>query len=287
MTPLDEPIEHVQSVRRRHKGLIDGTMLHLARAATRYWTAERLANNDGLLQSLDPRIKMVGLLVLVMSSALATNIAVLLSLLGIGAGLAYCSRLRILGLAKNIWFRLLFFTIPLALPAVFLTPGNILYRLPGLNWPMTLQGLRSATYLVLRTEAAMTFSLLLVLCTPWQHILKSLRVLRVPGVLVALLSMTQRYIFLLLEVARDMCEARQSRLIGTLTATDHRRWAVASIGVLLEKTFEMGNEVHLAMQARGFRGDFDTLDDFRTRPRDWLMLTAFLGTAAAVVLFGS
>ena len=95
--------------------------------------------------------------------------------------------------------------------------------------------------------------------------------------------MTQRYIFLLLQVARDMCEARQSRTVGTLTKADHRRWAIASVGVLLEQTFELSSEIHLAMLARGFRGEgeINTLDDFRTRPRDWVMLVAFLGTAAA------
>jgi hypothetical protein len=35
----------------------------------------------------------------------------------------------------------------------------------------------AARYLVLRAEAATTFSLLLVLCTPWAHVLKALRVL--------------------------------------------------------------------------------------------------------------
>ena len=272
---------------RRRQGLIGGTMFHLARAWTRSQTAERLARADGLLQRLDPRVKVVGLLALIISSALAANLPVLLGLLGIGAGQAYFSGVRVLGLARRLWLRLSLFTGPLALPAVFLTPGDIVYRLPALDWPVTLQGLRSAAYLVLRAEAATTFSLLLVLCTPWAHVLKALRVLRVPAMLVVLLAMTQRYIFLLLQVARDMCEARQSRTVGTLTAADQRRWAVASIGVLLEKTFELSSEIHLAMQARGFRGEVDTLDEFRTRAGDWAMLAAFLSTAAAAVWLGA
>ncbi|HWY86226.1 MAG TPA: cobalt ECF transporter T component CbiQ [Gemmataceae bacterium] len=287
MTPPHPPSGRAGRPRRQRRGLIGGTMLHLARAWTRSETAERLARAHGLLQCLDPRVKVVGLLALVVTSALAANLPVLLGLLAIGAGLASLSGVRVLGLARRLWLRLSLFTGPLALPAVFLTPGDIVYRLPILDWPMTLQGLRSAAYLVLRAEAATTFSLLLVLCTPWARVLKALRVLRVPAVLVVLLAMTQRYIFLLLQVARDMCEARQSRTVGTLTTADQRRWAVASIGVLLEKTFELSSEIHLAMQARGFRGEVDTLDDFRTQPRDWVMLTVFLGMAVAAAWLGA
>jgi cobalt/nickel transport system permease protein len=271
--------------RRLRRGLVEGTMQHLARAAARSQTAERLARADGLLQSLDPRVKVIGLLALVVGSALAANLLVLLLLMAIGAGLAYLSRVRILGLARRLWLRLFYFTGPLALPALFLTPGDAIYRLPWLDWPVTAQGLRGAVFLVLRAEAATTFSLLLILCTPWANILKALRVLHLPAVLVVLLAMTQRYIFLLLEVAREMCEARQSRSIGKLTAKDHRRWAVKSIGVLLEETFRLSNEIHLAMMARGFRGEVDTLDDFQTRRRDWVMLAAFLATAAAACWF--
>jgi cobalt/nickel transport system permease protein len=285
MTTGTLPARRTQPHRHR-RGLVEGTMHHLARAAARCQIAERLARVDGLLQSLDPRIKVVGLLALVVASALAANLAVLLALLGFGTVLAHLSGVRILGLIRRLWLRLLFFTGPIALPAIFLTPGDVLHRLPILDWPITAQGVRGATFLVLRAEAATTFSLLLVLCTPWAHVLKALRVLRLPTVLVALLAMTQRYIFLMLQVARDMCEARQSREVGALTAADHRRWAVASIGVLLEGTFALSSEIHLAMLARGFRGEVDTLDDFRTRPHDWVMLVAFLGAAAAACGFG-
>ena len=135
---------------RRRRGLVEGTLRHLARAATRSQTAERLAHGDGLLQSLDPRIKVVGLLALVVGSALAANLVALLGLLVVGAALAYCSRVRILGLAKRLWLRLLLFTGPLALPAIFLMPGDVVFRLPMLDWPVTSQGLRGAAFLVLR-----------------------------------------------------------------------------------------------------------------------------------------
>lgn len=89
----------------------------------------------------------------------------------------------------------------------------------------------------------MTLSLLLVLSTPWAQVLKALRALFVPSVLVVILGMTYRYIFLLMQTAREMLESRQSRTVGRLTGSERRRVATASVGVLLGKTMELSSEV--------------------------------------------
>jgi len=59
---------------------------------------------------------------------------------------------------------------------LFLTPGRPLYALPLLGWIVTAQGLRAVLYLIMRAQTAATFSVLLVLCTPWSSLLKALRV---------------------------------------------------------------------------------------------------------------
>ena len=53
-----------------------------------------------------------------------------------------------------MWLGALGFTGAIAVPAIFLTPGRVLYRLPGLSWPVTAQGLTTASYLILRVETA-------------------------------------------------------------------------------------------------------------------------------------
>ncbi len=75
----------------------------------------------------------------------------------------------------------------------------------------------AATLLVLRVETAVTLTTLLVLTTPWMHILKSLRSLHVPQEVVMMLAMTHRYVFLLAETAGQMFESRQSRTVGELS----------------------------------------------------------------------
>ena len=248
--------------------------------------AEELAKADGLLQRLDPRVKVVGLLALVIAAALARNILVILGLFGVAIALALLSRVPIRTLAARVWLGALLFTGTLALPAIFITPGQVIYQLPLLGWPITAQGLGAATYLITRVETAATLSLLLILCTPWAQVLKALRVLRMPVVFVVILGMTYRYIFLMLQIAQDMFESRQSRMVGRLSGADQRRLAGASVGVLLSKSIQLSSDVYLAMLSRGFRGEIYTLDDFQMQMRDWIALAGLIAIAVLAFWLG-
>ena len=272
--------------RRRKKSFVERTIAELSGAMERALYAEELARADGLLQRLDPRVKVAGLLALIVAAALSRQILVILGLFAAALALALLSRVPLRTLATRVWVGALLFTGMLALPAIFITPGQAVYRLPLLGWPITAQGLASAAYLVTRVETAATLSLLLILTTPWTHVLKAMRVLRVPVVFVVILGMTFRYIFLLLQTARDMFESRQSRMVGQLEGPDRRRLASASVGVLLSKTLQLSGDVYMAMQSRGFRGEVYTLDDFVMRARDWAALAGFVGLAALAFWLG-
>lgn len=272
--------------RRGRKGFVERTITDLAAAMERALYAEELARADGLLQRLDPRVKVIGMLALIVVTALTRSILVILGLFAVALVLALLSRVPIRTLATRVWIGALLFSGLLALPAIFITPGRVVYQLPLLGWPVTAQGLGSAAYLVTRVETTATLALLLILCTPWTHVLKALRVLQVPALVIVILGITYRYIFLMLQTAHDMFEARQSRMVGALEGAERRRLASASVGVLLGKTFQLSNEVYLAMLARGFRGEVYTLDEFQMRPRDWVGLVGLLGLAALAFWLG-
>ena len=98
--------------------------------------------------------------------------------------------------------------------------------------------------------------------------------------------MTYRYIFLMLQTAHDMFEARRSRTVGELVGSDSRRLAAATAGVLLAKSFHLSSETYLAMQSRGFRGQVSSIDEFRMHVRDWITLALGIGGSIAVFWFG-
>lgn len=239
-------------------------------------------SQTGALQRVDPRIKVVGMLATIVSVAAAHSLLAMAGMFLIAASLAVASRISLADLARWVWMPVLLFTGCIALPAIFITPGDPVHA----GWPVTAQGVRTAGYLLLRAETAVSLSTLLVLTTRWAHILKALRVLRLPVVFVVILGMTYRYLFLILETALDMFESRKSRTVGVLDASDSRRLATATVGVLLSKSYHLSADVHLAMQSRGFRGEVYMLDDFEMRPADWCWLFFFFAAAAAVVWAG-
>jgi cobalt/nickel transport system permease protein len=272
--------------RKRRANFLERTIAGLADIFDQSIYAEELADQDGLLQRLDPRVKVIGLLLLVVAVAMARNFAVIVTLFVVAVGLALLSHVSIKRLATRIWLGVLAFTGLIALPAIFITPGQPLFQLPLLGWTVTEQGVRTALYLLTRVETATTLSVLLVLTTPWMHVLKALRILRVPVIIVVILGMTYRYIFVLLQTAAEMLESRRSRLVGHLDGPDQRRLASASVGVLLGKSIQLSSEVYLAMLSRGYRGDVYLLDDFQMHRNDWIALVAFLAIALAAFWFG-
>jgi cobalt ECF transporter T component CbiQ len=267
-------------------GVIGRTVRGFTEALGQTLVSEHSARERGLLQALDPRVKLVGLLALVIAAALSRKLVVMVALFGLGIVLAVASRLNLWALAKRVWLVALGFTAMIAAPALFLTPGAALYRLPFGSLAITVQGARSALLLIARVESAVTLSTLLVLTTPWMHLLKALRTLLVPVEVIVLLAMTHRYVVLLTETANQMFESRQSRMVGRLSGRQQRRLMVNTGGVLLSKTLEMGNQVFLAMQARGFRGEVRLLTDFRLRGWDYLAICGFAAAAVAAVVAG-
>ena len=268
------------------RGVVERSLASFVDALEHAFYAEESAKKIGLLQKLDPRIKIAAVFPLIVIAALARRLGVIVALFATAVVLALLSRVPLATLAKRVWLGVLTFTGFISFPALFLTPGVAIYTLPLLGWSVTEQGLRAAMYLIMRAETAATFSVLLVLCTPWSFVLKALRVLRLPIVLVVILGMTYRYIFLFLRNAHDMFMSRKSRLVGHLDGREQRRAATASAGVLMSKTIQLSGDVYLAMRSRGFQGEVYVLDEFQTHWFDWAMLVVFISIALLAFWFG-
>lgn len=236
--------------------------------------ADGIARRDGLLQGLDPRTKLGGLIALIAAAAMTRSVAALCGLLLLIATVAAASRIGPRRLWP-LWVGVLGFTGLIAAPAMFLVPGPLI--LPGVSWP----GLRSAAFLVLRAEVSTTLALATILTTPWPHLLKALRSLGIPLVVVMIAGMTERYIFALAETAVRTAEGRESRRVGRLDAAEKRRQAGAAAGMLFVRSLDLAEEVHQAMVSRGWRGEPALMVEFRFGSND---LAAALGVFAVVVV---
>jgi len=265
---MSDPLQHLLT---SQGGFLNRTLAGLGALLDMSAAADDSARRGGLLQGLDARVKLGAAASLIGTAAWAARWEPIAGVVAVAALLALASNLP-LGAIGKVWTSALFFTGLVALPAIVLTPGVELARVPWTNWPITEQGLRGAGFLVGRALASTAVCSVLMLSTPWNHLLKAMRLFRLPVVVVVLIGTTFRYIFLFVQLAMDMLESKRSRVAGPLPPPERRRMAIASAGVLMSKAFELNSEVHLAMQARGFRHEVRLLEEFSLRLRDYVAL---------------
>ncbi len=271
---------------RIRRGFVERTIDSLMRMSQEALYAENIARTPGLLQRLDPRIKLAGLGALVLAVIAVHRLWLLWALFLSSILLTLLSKIPLRVVAVRVWLAVLGFTGLIALPALFLIPGQTAASLPLLNWVVTRQGLSSAEFLVLRAETAATLVLAVIVTTPWHRLLRALRLFRIPAALVVILEMTYRYTFVFLRAANQLFESRRARLLGSIDPAQQRSSAAAMAGVLLHKSLSLSDDVHQAMQARGFRGDIRLLDDLNVSRADWLKLAGILLLAAGTIWLG-
>ncbi len=271
---------------KKRQGVIEHTLSDISHTLEQSIFAEDIARQRGLLQSIDPRVKVLSMVALLIAVGLSRSLAVIIGLYLLTLVLARVSAVPMSFFIKRVWLFMPFFTGIIALPALFITPGPTLVQLP-LGLMITRTGAMTALFLLLRVSTSVSLAILLVLTTPWNSVLKALGVLHVPDVFVLILGMTYRYIYLLLHTVNDMFLSRKSRVMGRLSGAEERRLIAASAGTLLGKSLHLSGEVYLAMQSRGFRGYPRTMDTFKMRALDWACLIGMLLVTGIAIWLGS
>jgi cobalt/nickel transport system permease protein len=279
---------------------LDKTLLSVSRAAEQFLFSEQFAARAGFLQSLDIRIKLITfLLLLVLISFLHTPVT-LWFLYASSLLLAVTSRIPLWFFLKRVWLFVPLFAAAIILPAILniITPGETLWTVITLGHPytwgpytipdeitITRQGLWGGILFVSRVAASVSFAVLFTLTHRWAEIFAGLRSLRVPRIFVSTLSMTERYLFVLLRMIQDMYRARKSRTIRPLPVAAERNWIASRIGVTFRKSLEMSGDIYRAMLSRGFCGEYRSLNRFSARTIDYLWLMTVISLSGILVLF--
>lgn len=196
-----------------------------------------------------------------------------LSLLPTGSfaalGLAWLATLVVATIAQLGTFRAArtaFFAAPFllaALPLVFTRPeaplGSIV--LGPLTLTISGEGLRLFGTIAAKSWVSVQAALLLAMTTPVHELVDGLRALRLPRIMVAIISFMYRYLAVLSEEAGRLLRARASR---SAAASSRRsggtlRWRATVTGrlagTLFLRSYERSERVYAAMQARGFEGE--------------------------------
>jgi len=269
--------------RRASRSLARRTADALASAVAEVLANDEVASRPGLMQRLDPRVKLISILGFAVTVSFVHSLPVLLAMAVLTVALAVASRIAAGPFLRKVWAAAGFFGVLLAAPAVtaWITPGTVL--VPFGPASITYPGLLVAARLVLRVAGGAGFGLLVMLTTRWTDLLAALTAMRVPDLVVATLAMTQQQIMSLLRTVENMHLARESRMLSTASAGQDRGWVVERMAFVARKSFKTADDVYDAMLARGFSGAVPTLSRLATGPRDWTWLLVSVASCAAML----
>jgi cobalt/nickel transport system permease protein len=250
---------------------------------------DRYQTGESPIHHLDPRVKVVMTVLFILSNvllpdgawlafALAWGLILLISVLA-GLGLGYALKRS-------------FVALPFALAAVtvvFNLPGEPLFvwKLGPWHLVATDAGMIRFASIVIRTWLSVQMAILLTATTRFPDLMHALEHLRVPQLLVAIISFMYRYLFVITDEAMRLMRARESRSAqpasggGGGSISWKARVTGNMVGQLFLRSYERSDRVYNAMLARGYNGQFLTINPHVMSASDW---TIGVGAVAILVL---
>ena len=214
-----------------------------------------------LLHRLDPRVKILLLLLLMAEIFIFTSWTAYGLIIALTCGLMYCSGVPLMVLLRSLrpllWIIVLTFIIH-----ILGTPGETAYQLGVIN--ITWEGLNRGTFICLRLMLLILLSSLLTFTTSPVKLTDAMEALLSPfrrfGLpaheLAMMMTIALRFVPTLIEETDRIMKAQQSRGVDFTTGSIFTRLkAMVPILVpLFLSAFRRADELALAMEARCYRG---------------------------------
>ncbi len=248
---------------------------------------DQYSNRDSLIHRLDPRSKLVATLAFIAAVALTPSAGWLVYCLYfiIIAALILLSRVPLLYISRRSLV-IIPFVLLVAIFIPFFKEGEVAFGFNIWAWHLSLthNGLQLLWSILAKSWLSILSLILLTSTTGFASLLKGLEQLRMPRVMVMLLSFMYRYIFLLTDEVMRMKQARDSRNFGGKRL---RQMSIVGnmIGTLFIRSYERGERVYAAMVSRGFDGHSRTLDRLHFSRLDTCFITAIILVLVCINLF--
>jgi len=242
---------------------------------------DQYSDRDSLIHRLDPRTKFITTLVFILAviSTPPTRWQAFALYLFLVATLLLLSKVPIIYVLKRSLV-IMPFVLMIAVFIPFFKGGEVAgsYNIWVWQVSVTYSGLQVLWNVLIKAWLSILSLIWLTSTTKLANLLKGLERLRMPRVMIMILSFMYRYIFVLVDEVMRMRQARDSRNFG-----GKRLWQLRTIGnmigTLFIRSYERGERVYAAMLARGFDGHSRTLDRLNFRQAD-----AYFGIGLSLVL---
>ena len=248
---------------------------------------DQYSDRDSFIHRLDPRTKFITTLIFILAVALTPpnrwQVFALYFLLI--ATLIFVSKVPILYVFKRSLV-IIPFVLMVAIFIPFFKEGEVAgsYNIWLWQVSVTYSGLQVLWNILAKAWLSILSLILLTSTTKMTNLLKGLEQLRMPKLMVMILSFMYRYIFVLIDEVMRMKQARDSRNFG-----GGWWWQLRTIGnmigTLFIRSYERGERVYAAMLARGFDGRSRTLNRLSFKPADAYFAVGFNLMVVLTVVF--
>ena len=242
---------------------------------------------------LDARVKLVLVVAFILTSALTPIGAwpVYLLLLALILSVELLSDLGMPFYLKRALLALPF--VLAALPILVTTRGETLLALP-FGLAVSLPGLDKFLSIAFKSWVSVQAAILLATTTEFPDILRAMRSLRLPRLLVAIIGLMWRYIFVIVDEVLRLLRARASRSAESdqpgLRSGGSLFWRARVTGTMAGSLFlrslERSDRIYNAMLARGYDGEVRGLPRPGLRPLDWAIFAISLAVLTLLLSFG-
>ncbi|ADP77596.1 cobalt ABC transporter, inner membrane subunit CbiQ [Methanothermus fervidus DSM 2088] len=246
---------------------------------------EKDAKKNSPIHNLDPRVKLIIFIFLVVYAVHTQSFYVLIALELYLFLLIFISKLDFITFLKRLLLVLPFGGF-IAIFQIFIRPGHILLSLP-LGIHITFEGLVYGTFLLLKLITCVTSVLMLSSTTPLQDLVEAGKRLHLPPLFMMLISITVRYLFYFYEKFVTITNAQKSRCFSiwnkNLPYLLRLRKIGETIAIVFLKAYEQGEKVYLSMLSRGYNEE--SISNYHTHVKLKMSDYIFIISNVALVLF--
>lgn len=259
----------LKKIRRGRADYLEKTLADIQKIMAEDMYQTGTAGHKGFLQGLNPRIKLLGIGLVLAAAVMTRSFTAMLMLHAVLVLLSLASGISLKAYLLRTWLPATLFTGIAVLPGIisWITPGEpLLVIYQGVTWQVgtmvlpaeltiTRQGLTAATLVLFRSAASLGLVVLLMKTTRWPVLTKTLGAIGLPWVFVMVLDLAYRYLFLFLLLCTDCLLGRRSRLVGVERIGAKLTWIGGALAGFLRLAGEYSKEITAAMQARGYNGE--------------------------------
>lgn len=116
----------------------------------------------------------------------------------------------------------------------------------------------------------------LVSTTRFSDLLAGLGKIGVPKLLIIQLGFLYRYIFVLIDTAQHLLQARAGRRLKNLGFKREMKTASAMLGSLFIRSLDRAEQINIAMQGRSFDGNWRTVSRLKISTQDYIFSVFFV-----------